>query len=61
VQITSRGQKKADGRIDPGGRTFGEIIAQTKPKGEVKVLSLWRSLFYVKTISRALFNAGFFL
>jgi hypothetical protein len=38
VQTTALGQKKADGRIDPGGRTFAEIVAQINPAIEIRDL-----------------------
>jgi hypothetical protein len=38
VQTTALGQKKADDRIDPGGRTFAEIVAQINTAVEIRDL-----------------------
>lgn len=38
VQTNALGMKKADGRVDPGGRTFAEIIAKTNPNNGIKEL-----------------------
>lgn len=40
VQTNALGMKKADGRIDTGGRTLGEILSKTYPNPNIEIREL---------------------